>query len=567
MERGNNIREHIRSFVEQCRLGNYRNADILFDQTLKDYIDHAPVAIAYADMYLGQGCYGLASKYLDSRISKMKDLSGTDSGLLLVLMKALADIHHKGALRSALVKARQAMRTIKDRTGSQKTTPLNEIQASRLIRIYEFYIRIVVIAFQTSEWVNSEWMHCPWAPLLPYRPGLGFIDWYHALLKKGNLFEASQVLHAIMPILPTLPWKEVITLLKFKAPQSGHASCMINMYQARIGLDLAHRAVQMGVAQWAIEATFNFVRMKLEAAEKLWNEVEPKENLTSFAPLFLLRVEFDLRWCMLQKGPEFETHQSRLKEVKSEADKCSDFTSYTEGRILFALCSTAHNRCHALSKTFEYLSSICGNTLGYIRLCDLLAPWTVSCDPLPATPSTYKVLLSYHGRVKTAVDTEWKQILTNRYPVASIPGLAKCLQEEVTFDVNQTDYPLAFDIPLYNRDFHLKQIKPSRSSTTCANQGQSAPLLRNFPSNSWDHITDVELRMLCCGMQGPEHERTDLSRCLQMFDSTDKINSSQVVAGASSTPSNSRGANRGIAQCSPVDANRVKQPRATRTRL
>jgi thioredoxin-like negative regulator of GroEL len=130
LELEEDIEEEIHHFVKLSRLGDYAEAQRFFDQTLRKHDHLFPVLAEYADMLLEQGRYRQASEILDKYIMSMSEILDGDEMQLLKIMKSLADIHSKGALRSALAEAQRAWRLIQ-LAGQESSGKIpNEVQAS-----------------------------------------------------------------------------------------------------------------------------------------------------------------------------------------------------------------------------------------------------------------------------------------------------------------------------------------------------------------------------------------------------------------------------------------------------
>ncbi len=80
--------------------------------------------------------------------------------------------------------------------------------------MFEIYLGIVAFGYETSKWVALEDLNPPWptnqaGPL----PGIGILQWFKVLLDNGFQWEASRVLRALLPALPSLPPEDVSLLV------------------------------------------------------------------------------------------------------------------------------------------------------------------------------------------------------------------------------------------------------------------------------------------------------------------------------------------------------------------
>lgn len=129
LELEEDIEKEIHHFVQLTRMGHYTDAQKFFDNTLGKHDHLFPVVAEYADMLLEQGRYRHAAEFLNEHIRAKEEIFDPDEMQLLKIMKALAEIYSKGALRSALVEAKRAW-SLLDLEGKQRLEDLNEVQAS-----------------------------------------------------------------------------------------------------------------------------------------------------------------------------------------------------------------------------------------------------------------------------------------------------------------------------------------------------------------------------------------------------------------------------------------------------
>ncbi|KAB8277915.1 hypothetical protein BDV30DRAFT_234325 [Aspergillus minisclerotigenes] len=129
LELEEDIDKEINYFVQLSRMGHYAEAQRFFDNTIGKHDYMFPVVAEYADMLLEQGSYRRAVEFLNEHIRAKAEFLDPDEMQLLKVMKALAEIYSKGALRSALVEAKRAWSHL-DLEGKQRLEDLNETQAS-----------------------------------------------------------------------------------------------------------------------------------------------------------------------------------------------------------------------------------------------------------------------------------------------------------------------------------------------------------------------------------------------------------------------------------------------------
>lgn len=114
MEVEEDIEQEIETFVRLKRLGQYKKAHEMFQQVLIPHIAFFPVVAEYADLLLEEGKYGALGRFLDIPIECMETIFEEDELELLRIMRSLALIHTKGALRAALAQASKTWSFLRD---------------------------------------------------------------------------------------------------------------------------------------------------------------------------------------------------------------------------------------------------------------------------------------------------------------------------------------------------------------------------------------------------------------------------------------------------------------------
>ncbi|EXJ85175.1 hypothetical protein A1O3_05850 [Capronia epimyces CBS 606.96] len=211
---------HLEEFMRLSRLRDFPAAITLFNDQLLEHIDDAfLVVIECADLLFEQGNYGELSRFLETRLSTKTPTEGESAPQrpeaeeeleLLLVMKSLAKIFTKGALRPALVQARRCRDYLaRVTTGHQEKA--GQPPTSTQIYMFEIYLGIVVFAFETSNWVELSHLDPPWIPATS--GGRGALHWFKTLQDKGYLWEAWRVLRILLPVLPKLPSHDVAQLI------------------------------------------------------------------------------------------------------------------------------------------------------------------------------------------------------------------------------------------------------------------------------------------------------------------------------------------------------------------
>ena len=179
-----------------------------------------------------QDKYRILSEFLDIQMQYVESVFEEEEMELLRIMKSLVNIHTKGSRRSALVQAKCTWGFLARRSASMPpgTLPgdievctiyrlLYELSWSvfahrvnrQQIHIFEIYIKIIIFALGTSNWVGPDKMKCPWAPEQPSDHS-GFVLWYLVLSSNRHLWSASQVLLSLLEALPSLMEFDAVAL-------------------------------------------------------------------------------------------------------------------------------------------------------------------------------------------------------------------------------------------------------------------------------------------------------------------------------------------------------------------
>ncbi|KAJ5973625.1 hypothetical protein N7481_010835 [Penicillium waksmanii] len=209
MEVEEDIEQEIESFVRFKRRGEYLQAQELFQQTLSSHLTLFPVIAEYADLLLEQGKFRTLSEFLDIQIQYMESMLEEEEVELLCIMRSLVGIYTMGALRPALEQAEITWSFLCRRRFevSPGTLP-GDVE----IHIFEVYMKILVFAFTTSNWVGINDMKCPWVHHSHGR--CEFVRWYAMLLENGQLWNASNILVILLKLLPSLETQDVAILFR-----------------------------------------------------------------------------------------------------------------------------------------------------------------------------------------------------------------------------------------------------------------------------------------------------------------------------------------------------------------
>ncbi|GMG02670.1 unnamed protein product [Aspergillus oryzae] len=448
LELEEDIEKEIHHFVQLTRMGHYTDAQKFFDNTLGKHDHLFPVVAEYADMLLEQGRYRHAAEFLNEHIRAKEEIFDPDEMQLLKIMKALAEIYSKGALRSALVEAKRAW-SLLDLEGKQRLEDLNEI-----------YINIIVFGSRTSQWVDESWMRCPLLRSTTKSEN-GFVQWFGILKEGGLLWEASRIMRALLPIMPSLPAGDLEELFDITWDDSiglsvaeQWASLMMILHQAHFLLDAALLAGLLGDSRHAVNQIYAVGRARLEVAEQNWNMLPIDHDVVpSNLHLALETVSFETARCCLSSRSADSDLLYALSILLSEANLHHDLRNQTLAR-LYILLSNEQSAMdwRDLYSILELQAVDCGNVVDYVHIWDLFTAWALHSEGLSRYPlgsDRFTLLLSQKAS-RPFPGPEWINLLQDRNPFSQpFILLGPSSKESLAFDPSLHDYPLRFDIPFY----------------------------------------------------------------------------------------------------------------------
>jgi hypothetical protein len=496
LELEEDIEGEVHHFVKLSRFGDYAEAQRFFDQTLRKHDHLFPVRAEYADMLLEQGRYRQASEILDKYTMSMSELLDDDEMQLLNIMKSLADMHSKGALMSALAEAEEAWQLIQLASRESSGKILNEVQASETgsiswdrpkltqdqVHILEMYVNIVVFGFLTSPWVDETWMRCPQLQSTAQTDN-GFVQWFCILRQEGLLWEASRVLRALLPIMPSLSagdlgellddsWIAVSRSQRLSVPDQC-ASLMVTLHQSQFFLNAAILAETMGRDNRAAKVIYEMGRTRLEFAQQEWNMLRLDQDFMPLnLQLTLEKIIFAITGAALFAQPTGYDTAFALSNLLFEADRRHDLRSQIRTRLYILLSDfEARMDWRDLHSILELLEVDCGNVVEYMQIWSLFADWTpdsrvsVRYAPmnLPFESHRFSLLLSLRP-FETFSDQEWAQLLHTRCrPSLSDDELRESFDNPRNYHGLGHYYPLRHYIPYLSAQLHSTDEKLPRS--------------------------------------------------------------------------------------------------------
>jgi hypothetical protein len=196
------------------------------------------------------------------------------------------------------------------------------------------YVNIVVFGFVSSPWVDETWMRCPF--LRPTgQTDNGFVQWFCILRQEGLLWEASRVLRALLPIMPSLSAGDLGELLddswiaesrsqSLSAPDL-FASLMVTLHQSQFFLNAALLAGAMGKDNRAAKAIYEMGRTRLEFSQREWNMLRlDQAPLPLDLQLSLEKIIFAITGAALFAQPTGYDATFALSNLLFEADSRHD---------------------------------------------------------------------------------------------------------------------------------------------------------------------------------------------------------------------------------------------------
>ncbi|KAF4152761.1 hypothetical protein CNMCM6069_001731 [Aspergillus lentulus] len=508
LELEEDIEEEIHHFVKLSRLGDYAEAQKFFDQTLRKHDHLFPVLAEYADMLLEQGRCRHASEILEKYIRSRSETLDGDEIQLLKIMKSLADMHSKGALTLALVEAQRAWRLIQLAGQESSGKILNEVH------ILEMYVNIVVFGFLTSPWVDETWMRCPLLRPTAQKDN-GFVQWFCILRQEGLLWEASRVLRALLPMMPSLSAGDLAELLDdswiavsrsqgLSVPDLW-ASLMVTLHQSHFFLNAAILAEATGQDNRAAKVIYEMGRTRLEFAEQEWNMLRiDQDPLPLNLQLSLEKIIFAITGAALFAQPTGYDTTFALSNLLFEADRRHDLRSQILTRLYILLSDfEARIDWRDLHSILELLEVDCGNAVEQMQIWSLFANWSpasrVSVRYAPMNlgfeSHSFTLLLSLQT-FKTFSDQKWAQLLHKRCRPSLLDyELRESFDNPWNYHQLGHYYPLRHNIPLstqlhFNtnrldvelpRSFEINELIRNLDAINIQHHRKSESLMNSFP--------------------------------------------------------------------------------------
>ncbi|EAQ85345.1 hypothetical protein CHGG_09359 [Chaetomium globosum CBS 148.51] len=187
------LQDELDGFVRYNRLGLFQKAQEIYEDVLDHQFDTLfPVTAELADSLLEQGDFRRLAALLEGRLRQATELGYDDDQVgLLRLLKALVDLHRHGDLRNSLEVARSWREAA---TASMSPDTLSIVDVSMpwqpltstayILTLQKLslvaYLRIITIAFQTSNWLRPQDMQPPWASN-GTQPWSGFYELFGAM--------------------------------------------------------------------------------------------------------------------------------------------------------------------------------------------------------------------------------------------------------------------------------------------------------------------------------------------------------------------------------------------------
>jgi hypothetical protein len=184
------IPAELEDFVRLSRLGMFKDAEELFEQTLKDHVNLFPVAAEYADFLLEQGRYGRLQEFVLEFEGETWERDEVD---LFVLLSAFSGIRISGQLTEALSLARR-WRTNHSKSPEQFTEA--EIQS------LETCLHIIVLVDNTSTALWEADTQPPWIISDSILPWGGYEEWCISLSRNNRPWESQRILRLLLNVIP-----------------------------------------------------------------------------------------------------------------------------------------------------------------------------------------------------------------------------------------------------------------------------------------------------------------------------------------------------------------------------
>jgi hypothetical protein len=192
------IPAELEDFVRLSRLGMFKDAEELFDQTLRDHANLFPVAAEYADFLLEQGTYGKLGEFV---VQTERSTWAEDETDLFVLLDAFSETRIYGRLNQALIFAR---RWHKKHSKSPEEFTEAEIQS------LEVCLQIIVLVYSNSNWLREGDTQPPWIISSSILPWAGYEEWCISLSRNNRPWESQRVLRLLLSVIPVVRASDLV---------------------------------------------------------------------------------------------------------------------------------------------------------------------------------------------------------------------------------------------------------------------------------------------------------------------------------------------------------------------
>ncbi|GLA57973.1 hypothetical protein AtubIFM54640_005775 [Aspergillus tubingensis] len=329
LELEEDFESEIQHFSKLSRERNYAKAHEFFDSVLKKHIGFFPVAVEYADMLYEQGCYRQLSKFLEERIDAIRDKWPKDETQLLRLMNALAGIHYRGSLDTALAEAAVAW---------------NFLERKQQLR---GFLQLGLQDLQKTDNLPSD------------------VD----EISRMNFDSPDDSKR-----LPVLNWT------RYSGPDMW-ASVEIYILQAEYLLNVAILANAAGAGDDTTKELYEGGRNQLKTARKIWRGIpQVGDSLASILRLSMEQICYETAKVLLfpEPIPKSADTSLALSKILSVAESLCDFRTQMRCRfqlLLVTLRSTGDWRdLYSMSKLQE---GDCGDLVESLHTWNLFASWTL----------------------------------------------------------------------------------------------------------------------------------------------------------------------------------------------
>lgn len=350
------------------------------------------------------------------------------------------------------------------------------------IHIYEIYIKILVFAFTTSNWVGLNDLECPWV-LRKSADRCERVQWYEMLSHNGQFGNASNILSILLEILPSLEPQDACVLFGKRCfGDLGELESLVGRYETEnlliftVSLHRAQALLCLAVILYEKIASNGKVKEIYDlalsyhiVAGELPAIIFP-DGRPSLAHLRLKIQEVSFK--IFEKRILFIDHPSEFLDIPVrdfpvsllQSDPRCYTTCYMQALLRSFYGYTYADDSFKSTRLSDIQNLYCGDLIGFIRTCDLQCTllalqtlgWSFHFEQAPLSSALDCFMMSrYSPRAfpeslrsmdLSLMQGQIRDMMGHALPCENLDCDSRRYK---TLDKNNTANLESFDIPLY----------------------------------------------------------------------------------------------------------------------